>query len=52
VAHERSVGYLKRNAIAGHSFKSLDRLQAHWMRKLADVRIHGTTGEACKALRA
>jgi transposase len=45
---ERGVGYVKRNAIAGHTFPSLDALQAHldrWMREVADVRIHGTTGE-------
>jgi transposase len=45
---ERGVGYVKRNAIAGHRFASLDELQAHltrWMREVADVRIHGTTGE-------
>lgn len=45
---ERGVGYVKRNAIAGHTFPSLDALQAHldrWMRDVADVRVHGTTGE-------
>lgn len=45
---ERGVGYVKRNAIAGHEFESLAQLQAHlawWMREVADVRIHGTTGE-------
>jgi hypothetical protein len=46
---ERGVGYVKRNAIAGHRFASLDELQAHltrWMQEVADVRTHGTTGEA------
>jgi transposase len=46
---ERGVGYVKRNAIAGHRFASLEDLQAHlarWMREVADVRVHGTTGEA------
>lgn len=46
---ERGVGYVKRNAIAGHTFPSLDALQAHldrWMREVADVRVHGTTGES------
>ena len=41
-------GYVKRNAIAGHRFASLDGLQAHlarWMREVADVRVHGTTAE-------
>lgn len=45
---ERGVGYVKRNAIAGHTFASLDALQAHldrWVREVADVRVHGTTGQ-------
>lgn len=45
---ERGVGYVKRNAIAGHRFDSVEALQAHllrWMREVADVRVHGTTGE-------
>lgn len=45
---ERGVGYVKRNAIAGRSFRSMEELRAHlrwWMRDVADVRIHGTTGE-------
>jgi transposase len=45
---ERGVGYVKRNAIAGHSFESPAALEAHlawWMREVADVRVHGTTGE-------
>jgi transposase len=45
---ERGVGYVKRNAIAGHSFDSAEALQAHlarWMREVADTRVHGTTGE-------
>jgi len=45
---ERGVGYVKRNAIAGHSFASWAGLEAHlawWMREIADVRDHGTTGE-------
>lgn len=46
---ERGVGYVKHNAIAGHAFASWAALEAHlawWMREIADVRIHGTTGEA------
>lgn len=46
---ERGVGYVKRNAIAGHRFASLEELRAHlvrWLREVADVRVHGTTGEA------
>lgn len=61
---ERGVGYVKRNAIAGHHFVSLEALRAHlsyWMREVADPRVHGTTGEEpiqrferaeCQALRA
>jgi hypothetical protein len=40
---------VKRNAIAGHAFASWAALEAHlawWMREIADVREHGTTGEA------
>ena len=46
---ERGVGYVKRNAIAGRDFASWAALEAHlawWMREVADVRVHGTTGEA------
>ncbi|MBL0428873.1 IS21 family transposase [Ramlibacter alkalitolerans] len=45
---ERGVGYVKRNAIAGHHFDSFEDLHGHldqWMRDVADIRIHGTTGE-------
>jgi transposase len=45
---ERGVGYVKGNAIAGREFESLEQLRAHlinWVRTIADVRIHGTTGE-------
>src|ERR1700733_2026620 len=45
---ERGVGYAKRTAIAGHRFDSWADLEAHlvwWMREVADVREHGTTGE-------
>ncbi|WP_342242206.1 IS21 family transposase [Inquilinus sp. OTU3971] len=45
---ERGVGYVKRNAIAGHIFASWAALEAHlvwWMREIADERVHGTTGE-------
>ena len=40
---------VKRNAIAGRCFESFAALEAHldaWVREVADVRIHGTTGEA------
>ena len=46
---ERGVGYVKRNAIAGRSFASWAALEAHlaqWTREVADMRVHGTTGEA------
>lgn len=46
---ERGVGYVKHNAIAGRGFRSWGGLEAHlatWMREVADVRLHGTTGEA------
>jgi transposase len=46
---ERGVGYVKCNAIAGHAFDSWAAFEAHlewWMREIADVRRHGTTGEA------
>lgn len=46
---ERGVGYVKANAIAGHDFASVAALEAHlvaWTRDVADVRVHGTTGEA------
>lgn len=45
---ERGVGYVKRNAIAGHRFESFEALGAHlarWTREVADARVHGTTGE-------
>lgn len=45
---ERVVGYVKRNAIAGHGFDSLEALHAHiarWTREIADTRVHATTGE-------
>jgi hypothetical protein len=46
---ERGVGYVKHNAIAGRTFASWAALEAHlgdWLRTVADVRIHGTTGES------
>lgn len=45
---ERGVGYVKHNALAGHSFDSMEALHLHlawWMRTVADLRCHGTTGE-------
>lgn len=46
---ESGVGYVKRNAVAGRSFPSWEAFEAHleaWTREVADVRLHGTTGEA------
>lgn len=46
---ERGVGHVKRNAIAGHRFGSWAEMEAHlarWTREIAEVRVHGTTGEA------
>ena len=43
---ERSVGYVKKNAIAGRDFASWSALEAHlaaWVREIADKRVHGTT---------
>jgi transposase len=46
---ENGVGYVKKNAIAGRSFESWEAFEAHlaqWEREIANVRVHGTTGEA------
>ena len=46
---ESGVGYVKKNAIAGHAFANWDAFEAHlaqWERDVANVRVHGTTGEA------
>ena len=46
---ERGVGYVKKNAIAGRRFESWPAFEAHldhWIREIADRRIHGTTGIA------
>jgi transposase len=45
---ENGVGYVKKNAVAGRSFASWEAFEAHlaaWTREVADVRVHGTTGE-------
>jgi transposase len=45
---ERGVGYVKSNGIAGRRFARWSELEAHleaWTREVADVRVHGTTGE-------
>jgi transposase len=46
---ENGVGYVKNNAVAGRSFPSWEAFEAHldaWTREVAEMRIHGTTGEA------
>jgi transposase len=43
------VGYVKKNAIAGRAFPSWEAFEAHleaWTREIAEMRVHGTTGEA------
>jgi transposase len=45
---ERGVGYLKTSFLEGRSFTDLDDLNrqlGHWLDTVANVRIHGTTGE-------
>jgi transposase len=45
---ERGVGYVKGNALGRLRWESWEALDAHlvwWMREVADVRTHGTTGE-------
>jgi hypothetical protein len=45
---ENGVGYVKKNAMAGHVFETWAGLEAHldrWMREVSDIRVHGTTGE-------
>ncbi len=46
---ENGVGYVKKNALAGHAFESWEAFEAHlarWEREIANLRVHGTTGEA------
>jgi transposase len=43
---ERSVHYVRHNALAGHQFEALNALNSHlshWEATVADTRIHGTT---------
>ena len=45
---ERGVGYVKSNALAGRQFATWAAFEAHleqWTREVADIRVHGTTGE-------
>jgi hypothetical protein len=40
---------VKKNAIAGRQFESWEAFEGHldaWTREIADLRVHGTTGEA------
>jgi transposase len=46
---ENGVGYVKKNAVAGRCFASWEGFEAHleaWTREVADLRVHGTTGES------
>jgi transposase len=46
---DNGVGYVKKNAVAGRRFASWEAFEAHleaWTREVAELRIHGTTGEA------
>jgi transposase len=50
---ERAVDYIKDNFLAGRSFAGLEDINAqalHWMRSVADVRVHGTTRQQPMAL--
>jgi transposase len=43
---ESGVGYVKKNALKGHAFTSLEeenRHLRHWEETVADTRVHGTT---------
>ena len=43
---ERGIGYVKDNALRGHTFSSLQHENQHlldWEARIADTRIHGTT---------
>lgn len=49
---ENGVGDVKKNALAGRVFASWAALEAHlaqWQREVADLRCHGSTGEAPRA---
>ena len=42
------MGYVKRGGLAGHRFDTWGQMEGHlewWNREIADLRIHGTTGE-------
>jgi transposase len=52
---ERQIDYVKDNFLAGRSFEGLDDLNAqarHWLNTVANVRVHGTTGQVPKELLA
>lgn len=45
---ERTVDYVKDSFLKGRSFGTLDELNAaglHWLETVANVRVHGTTGQ-------
>ncbi len=50
---ERGIGYVKNNALKGHTFESLAAQNQHladWERTIADTRIHGTTKQQVSKL--
>ena len=50
---ERGIGYLKGNALRGHTFTGLSSENEHlrhWEKTVADVRIHGTTRQQVAAM--
>ncbi|MBI3725024.1 IS21 family transposase [bacterium] len=45
---ESAIGYIQRDVALGEEFESLDHLNRHaehWLRTVANVRVHGTTKE-------
>ncbi|MBM3300521.1 MAG: IS21 family transposase, partial [Deltaproteobacteria bacterium] len=50
---EREIGYVRNNALKGHTFKSLSEENLHllqWESRVADHRIHGTTRKQVKKI--
>ena len=50
---ERGIGYVRDNALRGHTFNSLNEENLHlaqWERQVADHRIHGTTRQQVRKL--
>jgi len=45
---ENAIGYFKKNFLSGREFTGLDQANCalrHWLENVANVRVHGTTGE-------